>query len=237
LNPLLELHGVDAAYGTTQVLRGVELAVGDGQMVALLGANGAGKTTTLRAISNMLVRVRGEIRLGGKRIDGQPTESIARLGVGHVPEGRGTFASLSVEENLRLGAYVRSDRQVAADTERVCGYFPILHARRRQQAGTLSGGEQQMLAIARALMLRPRLLLLDEPSFGLAPVVVQEIFRILRAINETERVSLLLVEQNARLALELVSQVFLLETGRVVAAGPPHIIAADETVRRAYLGE
>jgi len=234
---LLELRGVDAAYGATAVLRSVTLAVEDGGMVALLGANGAGKTTTLRAICNMGVRVRGEIRFAGQRIDGQSTESIARRGIGHVPEGRGTFLSLTVEEKLRLGAYLRRDAGVSGDMTRVFGYFPVLKKRLHQQAGTLSGGEQQMLAIGRALMSRPRLLLLDEPSFGLAPILVQEIFRILKVINQEERMSILLVEQNARLALDLVGQVFLLETGQVVASGPPQQISADEAVRRAYLGQ
>jgi branched-chain amino acid transport system ATP-binding protein len=237
MTALLELSCVDAAYGATSVLRGITLDVPDGGMVALLGANGAGKTTTLRAICNMGVRTRGEIRFAGQRIDGQATESIVRRGIGHVPEGRGTFLSLTVEENLRLGAYLRRDARVSDDIARVFGYFPVLRARLRQQAGTLSGGEQQMLAIARALMSRPKLLLLDEPSFGLAPIIVQDIFRILKFINQEERMSILLVEQNARLALELVGQVFLLETGRVVASGPPQQIAADESVRRAYLGQ
>jgi branched-chain amino acid transport system ATP-binding protein len=185
----------------------------------------------------MGVRTRGEVRFAGKRIDGQATESIVRLGIGHVPEGRGTFLGLTVEENLKLGAYRRSDRGVDDDMTRVFGYFPVLRERLHQQAGTLSGGEQQMLAISRALMLKPRLLLLDEPSFGLAPLLVQEIFRNLKIINKEERVSMLLVEQNARLALELVGKVFLLETGSVVASGPPQQIAADESVRRAYLGQ
>jgi branched-chain amino acid transport system ATP-binding protein len=237
VTPLLELRSVNASYGSTAVLRGVTLAVEDGGLVALLGANGAGKTTTLRAICNMGVQTRGEILLDGRRIDGQATEAIVRRGVGHVPEGRGTFMTLSVEENLRLGAYLRRDRRVADDFERVFGYFPVLRERIHQQAGTLSGGEQQMLAIARALMSRPRLLLLDEPSFGLAPIIVQEIFKILRAINQEERMAMLLVEQNAKLALDLVSQVYLLETGAVVASGPPRQIASDETVRRAYLGQ
>jgi branched-chain amino acid transport system ATP-binding protein len=237
MTALLELRGVDAAYGTTAVLRGVRLAVEDGGMVALLGANGAGKTTTLRAICNMGVRAQGEIWFGCRRIDGLSTEAIVRQGIGHVPEGRGTFLSLTVEENLRLGAYLRRDRQVSDDTARVFGYFPVLRQRLHQQAGTLSGGEQQMLAIARALMSRPRLLLLDEPSFGLAPILVQEIFRILKVINQEEKMSILLVEQNARLALDLVHQVFLLETGRVVASGSPQQITADESVRRAYLGQ
>jgi branched-chain amino acid transport system ATP-binding protein len=234
---LLELAEVDASYGTTAVLRGVSLEVADGGMVALLGANGAGKTTTLRAICNMGIKTRGAIRFAGRRIEDLATEDIVRLGIGHVPEGRGTFMSLTVDENLRLGSLLRRDGKIAGDVARVCGYFPVLRDRMEQQAGTLSGGEQQMLAIARALMSRPKLLLLDEPSFGLAPLLVQEIFRILRVINKEEKMSMLLVEQNARLALDLVGQVFLLETGRVVASGPPQQIAADETVRRAYLGQ
>ena len=237
MTALLELRGVDASYGATAVLRGVSLTVEDGGMVALLGANGAGKTTTLRAICNMDLQTRGEIRFGGQRIDGASTERIVRRGIGHVPEGRGTFLSMSVEENLRLGAYLRRDHdKVGADFERVFGYFPVLRQRLQQQAGTLSGGEQQMLAIARALMSRPRLLLLDEPSFGLAPIIVQDIFKILRVINREEHMAMLVVEQNARLALALVNHVFLLETGRVVAGGSPQQIAADESVQRAYLG-
>jgi branched-chain amino acid transport system ATP-binding protein len=237
MTALLQMRDVNAAYGNTSVLRAVTLEVDDGGIVALLGANGAGKTTTLRAICNMGVRTSGQIMFGGRRIDGRPTEDIIRAGIGHVPEGRGTFQSLSVDENLRLGAYLRRDRNIAGDLERVFGYFPVLRQRFHQQAGTLSGGEQQMLAIARALMSRPRLLLLDEPSFGLAPVLVQEIFRILKVINQEERMTMLLVEQNARLALELVGHVYLLETGRVVSGGPPQQIAADESVRRAYLGQ
>jgi branched-chain amino acid transport system ATP-binding protein len=234
---ILSMTSVDAAYGATPVLRGVTLEVEDGAMVALLGANGAGKTTTLRAICNMGVRTRGAIRFAGQRIDGQPTETIVRLGIGHIPEGRGTFLSLTVDENLRLGAYLRRDARVSDDLARVFEYFPVLRERLHQQAGTLSGGEQQMLAIARALMSRPRLLLLDEPSFGLAPILVQEIFRILKVINQEQRMSILLVEQNARLALALVGQVYLLETGRIVTTGSPQQIAADESVRRAYLGQ
>ena len=237
MTALLELRGVDASYGATAVLRGVSLTVEDGGMVALLGANGAGKTTTLRAICNMDIQTRGEIRFAGQRIDGVATERIVRRGIGHVPEGRGTFLGITVEDNLRLGAYLRRDHaKVGADVERVFGYFPVLRQRLQQQAGTLSGGEQQMLAIARALMSRPRLLLLDEPSFGLAPIIVQDIFKILRAINHEEKMAMLVVEQNARLALDLVHHVFLLETGRVVASGSPPQIAADESVQRAYLG-
>jgi branched-chain amino acid transport system ATP-binding protein len=236
VSAILETRGLSAAYGATQVLQSVDLIVEQGGIVTLLGANGAGKTTTLRAICNMMVRLSGEIRFNDQRIDGKATEDIVRLGIGHVPDGRGTFVSLTVEENLRLGAYTRRDRQVAQDFERVYGYFPRLRERRHQQAGTLSGGEQQMLAISRALMLRPKLLLLDEPSFGLAPLVVQEIFRILRTINEQDGVSMLLVEQNANIALELAGQAYLLETGRMVMHGPSAAIGSDESVRRAYLG-
>ena len=205
-------------------------------IATLLGANGAGKTTTLRAICNMMVRVSGEIRFAGERIDGKATEDIVRLGVAHVPDGRGTFLDLTVEENLRIGAYTRRDKGIAADFDRLYGYFPRLKERRRQQAGTLSGGEQQMLAISRALMLRPKLLLLDEPSFGLAPLIVQEIFRILRTINRNEGVGMLLVEQNAHIALELADHAYLIETGCIVMGGPAAIIACDDAVRRAYLG-
>jgi branched-chain amino acid transport system ATP-binding protein len=234
---ILEAQGLCASYGPTQVLQSLDLQVPTGGIVTMLGANGAGKTTTLRAICNMMVRASGEVRLSGQRIDGKSTEDIVRLGVGHVPDGRGTFTSLSVEENLRLGAYTRRDKGgVADDFERVFTYFPRLKERRRQQAGTLSGGEQQMLAISRALMLRPKLLLLDEPSFGLAPLIVQEIFRILRAINRQDGVSILLVEQNALIALELADHAYLLETGRIVLSGPSKVIASDESVRRAYLG-
>jgi branched-chain amino acid transport system ATP-binding protein len=236
MTAILELRNVDAVYGPTQILKAVDLAVEERGITTLLGANGAGKTTTLRAICNMMVRVSGEIRFAGDRIDSKATEDIVRLGVAHVPEGRGTFLELTVEENLRIGAYTRRDNGAAADFDRLYGYFPRLKERRRQQAGTLSGGEQQMLAISRALMLRPKLLLLDEPSFGLAPLIVQEIFRILRTINRNEGVGMLLVEQNAHLALELADHAYLIETGCIVMGGPPGIIACDDAVRRVYLG-
>jgi branched-chain amino acid transport system ATP-binding protein len=233
---LLEARSLHAGYGETRVLHGIDFTVEQGGVTALLGANGAGKTTTLRAICGM-VRTSGEIRLGGERIDGKPTEDIVQRGVAHVPDGRGTFVELTVEENLRLGSYIRRDRQgIAADFERVFGYFPRLRERLRQQAGTLSGGEQQMLAIARALLLRPKLLLLDEPSFGLAPLIVQEIFAIMHRIREEEGVSILLVEQNASLALEIAEQAYLLETGRIVISGPAAEIRRDEGIRRSYLG-
>jgi branched-chain amino acid transport system ATP-binding protein len=233
---LLEVKGLHAAYGATRVLHGMDFAMDEGSITTLLGANGAGKTTTLRALCGM-VKTTGEIRFAGKRVEGRATEDIVRLGVAHVPDGRGTFANLSTEENLRLGAYARKDkRSIEPDMERMFGYFPVLKDRRRQQAGTLSGGEQQMLAVSRALMLRPKLLLLDEPSFGLAPLVVQELFRILRTINEKERVSMLLVEQNAAMALDLADHAYLIETGRVVLSGRADEIKRDDAVRRSYLG-
>jgi branched-chain amino acid transport system ATP-binding protein len=236
MTAILELRNVDAAYGQTQILKAVNLAVDTGGITALLGANGAGKTTTLRAICNTIVRVSGEIRFDSERIDARATEEIVRLGIAHVPDGRGTFLDLTVEENLRIGAYTRRGKGIAADLDRLYGYFPCLKERRRHQAGTLSGGEQQMLAISRALMLRPKLLLLDEPSFGLAPLIVQEIFRILRSINRDEGVSILLVEQNANIALELADHAYLIETGCIVAGGPAALIACEDTVRQAYLG-
>ncbi|MBL8363263.1 MAG: ABC transporter ATP-binding protein [Rubrivivax sp.] len=233
---LLEVTGLTAAYGPTQVLHGVDFAIEAGGITALLGANGAGKTTTLRAICQM-VKTGGSVRLDGRELVGSATESVVRLGVAHVPDGRGTFGALSVEENLRVGAHARRARGgVAEDIERAYARFPRLGERRQQQAGTLSGGEQQMLAISRALMLRPRLLLLDEPSFGLAPKIVAEIFRILRDINTQEGMSMLLVEQNAHLALELAQQAYLLETGRVALSGASSELMADESVRRVYLG-
>jgi branched-chain amino acid transport system ATP-binding protein len=233
---LLEAHGLHAQYGASKVLHGIDFGVEEGGITTILGANGAGKTTTLRAVCGM-VKTRGEIAFAGARIDGRATERIVRLGVAHVPEGRGTFVDLSVEENLRMGAYTRRDKaEVAGDCERIYGYFPRLRERRRQQAGTLSGGEQQMLAVSRALMLRPRLMLLDEPSFGLAPRIVQELFEIFGEINRRDRVSMLLVEQNAALALRLADHAYLLETGRVVISGTADAIRSDEAVRRSYLG-
>jgi branched-chain amino acid transport system ATP-binding protein len=234
--PLLRVRGLRAQYGPTRVLHGVDFEVAAGGITTILGANGAGKTTTLRAVCGM-VRASGEVVLDGARIDGLPTETVVRRGVAHVPDGRGTFLQLTVEENLRLGAYTRRDRQaIGPDFERVYGYFPRLKERHRQQAGTLSGGEQQMLAVSRALMLRPRLLLLDEPSFGLAPLVVQHLFEIFRTINAQDGIGMLLVEQNAAMALKLAQHAYLLETGRVVMSGAAEAIRNDETVRRSYLG-
>ena len=234
--PLLQVRDLHAGYGAADVLHGVSFDVAEGGITTVLGANGAGKTTLLRAVCG-LIRRRGQVLMGGQSIERRATEDIVRLGLAHVPDGRGTFVQLSAEENLRVGAITRRDRAgVQADMERMYGYFPRLRERREQQAGTLSGGEQQMLAIARALMLRPRLLVLDEPSFGLAPLIVQDIFRIMRTVNQEEKVSILLVEQNARLALELADAAYLLETGTVVMGGPAAQLRDDETVRRAYLG-
>jgi branched-chain amino acid transport system ATP-binding protein len=233
---LLEVRDLEAFYGRTKALHGVSFSMAAGGITTILGANGAGKTTTLRAISRM-VRTSGAILFEGQPLDQRATEDVVRLGIAHAPEGRGTFVHLTVEENLRLGAWGRRERGgIEEDFARVFRYFPVLEGRRRQAAGTLSGGEQQMLAVARALMLRPRLLLLDEPSLGLAPMVVREIFRILRAVNQDAGVTILLVEQNATLALDLADHVFLLETGRVVMEGPSATLKADDAIRRAYLG-
>ena len=233
---LLEVSGLNATYGATQALHGIDFSLEAGHITAILGANGAGKTTTLRALCQT-VKTSGSITFDGQQLVGKATESIVRMGVAHVPDGRGTFTALSTEENLRLGAYVRADKaELALDLEKAFTRFPILKQRRNQQAGTLSGGEQQMLAISRALMLRPKLLLLDEPSFGLAPLIVAEIFRIMRTINQEDKVSMLLVEQNASLALDLADHAYLLETGRVALSGPSETIKNDESVRKAYLG-
>ncbi len=232
---LLEVKGLKAGYGPTHVLHGLDFLVEEGGVTALLGANGAGKTTTLRAVCGM-VRTEGEIRFQDEQLNGRATEDIARRGIAHVPDGRGTFMELTVEENFRLGAYIRNDKQVQSDFDRMCEWFPRLKQRWKQQAGTLSGGEQQMLAIARALLLRPRLLLMDEPSFGLAPLIVQEIFAIMRRIREDQGVGILLVEQNANLALDIADRAYLLETGRIVIAGPAAEIRQDEAIRRSYLG-
>ena len=233
---MLETAGLEAFYGEQQALFGVGFDLDAGHVRTLLGANGAGKTTVLRALCGM-VRTGGDIRFDGKLINGWATEDIVRLGVAHVPEGRGTFVRLTVEENLQLGAITRRGHAaIAADIEQIYHHFPRLKERRTQQAGLLSGGEQQMLAVGRGLMLRPRLMLLDEPSFGLAPLVVEELFGILREVNRETGVAMLIVEQNAALALELAEHAYLLETGRIVMDGPSEAIAADEAVRRAYLG-
>ena len=236
MTALLELDHVTAAYGTRSVLHGVSLSVPEGGVVSLLGANGAGKTTTLRTITSG-VRWRGDIRFAGRSLRGMSTEDIVRLGIAHVPEGRGICTELSVDENLRLGSHLRRDgAEVRKDYERVFEYFPVLKVRRRLSASTLSGGEQQMLALARAVLMRPRLMLLDEPSLGLAPLVVRSIFEIIRSINETRSVAVLLVEQNARLALGMSSHAYVLEVGRVAVHGESAQLQEDESVRRSYLG-
>ncbi|GCL63671.1 ABC transporter ATP-binding protein [Pseudaquabacterium pictum] len=237
---LFEAKKLSAFYGATQVLFDIDFAIEAGKITTILGANGAGKTTTLRALCQ-IVRTTGSMTLnageGEVQLVGKATDAIVRMGVAHVPDGRGTFTALSVEDNLKLGAYVRGDKDaVAKDMEHCFKLFPRLRERRNQQAGTLSGGEQQMLAISRALMLKPKLLLLDEPSFGLAPLIVAEIFRIMRQINTEDGVSMLLVEQNASLALNLAHHAYLLETGTVALSGPAEQIKNDESVRRAYLG-
>jgi branched-chain amino acid transport system ATP-binding protein len=232
--PLLELENVTARYGPIQALHGVTLSVDEGQIVAVLGANGAGKTTTLRAVSGT-VRRDGALRFAGKSLGRAGPDDTARLGIAHVPEGRGTFAELTVWENLRLGAYTRRSSS-RDDIARVQTYFPWLPERRNQQAGTLSGGEQQMLALARAFMQRPRLLLLDEPSLGLAPLLVTEIFRIIKELNENEGLTVLVVEQNAHIALQLAQTAYVLEVGRVALTGPSEELQAHESVRRSYLG-
>ena len=233
---LLELRNVSAFYGLSQVLEEVNIAVPEKGITTIIGANSAGKTTTLRAISAM-VRIAGEIWFDGNRIDRLSTEKIAARGIAHVPDGRGTLLNLTVEENLRIGAYLRKDKaEVERDFARIYDYFPRLNERRAQQAGTLSGGEQQMLAIGRALMLKPRLLLLDEPSFGLAPLIVAEIFQIMGRINREDGVSILLVEQNVDQALELADTAYLLETGRIITSGPAATLRNDDQIRRSYLG-
>src|SRR6476646_102787 len=230
--PLLELNDVSARYGQVAALHGISLTVDEGEIVALLGANGAGKTTTLRAVSGM-VRRSGDVIVGGKRLRGAGPESVARSGVAHVPEGRGIFSELTVWENLRMGAYMRRGRP---DFKTVLDYFPWLDARRSQQAGTLSGGEPQMLALARAFLQRPRLLMVDEPSLGLAPLLVTEIFRIVKELNENEGLTVLVVEQNAHIALQAAQTAYVLEVGRVALAGSSAELQAHESIRRSYLG-
>jgi len=233
---LLEVRALRASYGQSEALHGIDLLVERGAVVALLGANGAGKTTTLRAIAGAIVRT-GQMVFDGEIRNGLAPEDAAKLGIAHVPEGRGTLGALSVEENLRLGAYVQRDRaRVRARYERVVGYFPWLAERAKQPAGTLSGGEQQMLAIARGLMLEPQLMLLDEPSLGLAPLVVREIFALLEKLNRDEGLSILVAEQNARVALKIARHAYVLETGRIAAAGSSDELTRDDRVRRSYLG-
>ncbi len=234
---MLKVSSVSAAYGPIRALHDVSLEVSEGQIVALLGANGAGKSSTLRVISGLLRPSEGSVEFLGEPIHRRPPESIVAMGISHVPEGRELFAELTVEENLRLGAYTRRDRDgIRRDMERVYKYFPILAERREQHAGSLSGGEQQMLAIARGLMSKPKLLLLDEPSLGLAPLIVKEIFEIIETINREDKVTILLVEQNANMALSIAAYAYVLETGRIVLADTGHSLRANEAVRRSYLG-
>ena len=234
--PLLELQDVRARYGAIVALQGVSLTVGEGEIVAILGANGAGKTTTLRAVSGT-VRRNGEIAFGGRSIARRSPEAIARLGIAHVPEGRGLFTELTVWENLRMGGYTRGERRtLKQEAPRIFGYFPWLERRRDQQAGTLSGGEQQMLALARALVSRPQLLMLDEPSLGLAPTIVQELFRIVTELNADDGLTVLVVEQNASIALEASARAYVLEVGRVAVEGPSNELERHEGVRKSYLG-
>jgi len=233
---LLDVTGLTARYGSTAVLHGVDFLVREGGVTAILGANGAGKTTTLRAVSG-LVSVGGSMQFAGQSIAGRRPEAVARLGVAHVPDGRGTFVQLTVEENLELGGYtIKRRADVKSRMNEMYALFPVLASRHRQQAGTLSGGEQQMLAIARALMMQPRLLLLDEPSFGLAPLIVEEIFRIMQRIRDSQRVGILLVEQNANLALDIADHAYVIETGRIVLGGPAEVVRGDPAIRKAYLG-
>jgi branched-chain amino acid transport system ATP-binding protein len=234
---LLELTDVQATYGAVKALHGVSLKVDEGSIVALLGANGAGKTTTLRAISGTVRKTGGNVLFDGRVINTRSPEDVARMGIAHVPEGRGTLAQLTVWENLKMGAYVRRDgAAIRQDFERVVGYFPWIGQRRDQVAVTLSGGEQQMLAIARALMLRPRMMLLDEPSLGLAPLIVRDIYRIIETINREAMTTILLVEQNARTALNAARHAYVIEVGRIAVEGPADELAGRESVRKSYLG-
>ncbi len=237
MNPLLTVHNLETSYGPVMALKGVSLTVPEGQIVSVLGANGAGKTTLMRTISGALSPRKGSLRFRGKRIDGMEPDRLVREGIVHVPEGREVFPFMSVAENLAMGAFTRRDRaMLAADLDMVHEYFPVLAKRRDQDAGTLSGGEQQMLAIARGLMARPGLMLLDEPSLGLSPVLVTEIFSIIRRLNEEQGLTLVLVEQNARAALAVAHHGYVLETGRIVMDGPAERLLASEDVREFYLG-
>ena len=236
MSTMLQASGLDAAYGPVQVLRGLDLRVDEGEVVVMLGANGAGKTTTIRAICQM-IDTKGSVVLNGTELVGKRPEQMAGLGIAQVPQGRGTFPELTVDENLEVGAYVRKDRnEIRSDIDRWYGLFPRLAERRGQLAGSLSGGEQQMLAVARALMSRPRLLLLDEPSLGLAPIIIQDLFAKFDELNETEGVTMFVVEQNANLALDIADRAYVMEAGRIVLTGSAAELRADDAVRRAYLG-
>jgi branched-chain amino acid transport system ATP-binding protein len=232
---LLEARGLHGRYGDIEAIRGIDLIVNDGAIVALLGANGSGKTSTLRALTGA-IKTTGSVAFAGSPLNGAP-EDAARRGIAHVPEGRGTLSTLTVWENLTLGAYLTNDRKrFAQNCDRVAGYFPWIAQRKTQCAGTLSGGEQQMLAIARALMMEPKLLLLDEPSLGLAPMIVRDIFALLRTINERDGVTILVAEQNATIALETAQYAYILESGRIAIHGPSAELARNDQVRRSYLG-
>jgi branched-chain amino acid transport system ATP-binding protein len=234
---LLEVSNLTAGYGAGNVLHDIELTVGEGEIVVVLGANGAGKTTTISAISGMIGR-HGNVSFLGESIIKSSADAIVRAGIAQVPQGRGTFAELSVEDNLMAGAYTRRDggRQINDDIEQWYSVFPRLKERRTQRAGSLSGGEQQMLAISRALMSRPKLLLCDEPSQGLAPLITKEMFAVIERLNKEQGISVLLVEQNANLAMHMADRVYLLETGRIVASGDAETLSSDDTIRKAYLG-
>lgn len=232
---VLEVSGLKAGYGIVEVLFGIDLVIGRGEVVVVLGANGAGKTTTLRAISGMIAS-KGSVQFEGRNVSGIRPDQLLRRGVAHVPQGRGTITALTVEENLRIGAFVRKDKEVNADIERWYEMFPRLGERRTQLAGSMSGGEQQMLAIARALMSRPKLLLLDEPSLGLAPLVTKEVFDNLRQITENSDTSVLLVEQNANLALDFAARAYVLEAGHIVVSGSAAELQGDSAIQKAYLG-
>ncbi len=231
---MLDVRGLRAGYGQSEVIHGIDFTVGTGEVVVILGANGAGKTTTLRALCQMIA-TKGEIRLAGEDIVGRTVTEVVRKGVAHVPQGRGTLADLSVEDNLRVGGYTRSDR-IEADIRKYYDVFPRLGERRHQHAGSLSGGEQQMLAVARALLSKPKLLLLDEPSLGLAPIIVQDLFRRFAEINREEGVTMLVVEQNANLALGIASRAYVLEAGQIALSGDADALRSDDAVRKAYLG-
>lgn len=232
---VLEVSELRAGYGPIQVLHGLDFSVHQGEVVVILGANGAGKTTTLRAVSGM-IQGSGTIKLYGDDVQGKKTADFVRLGVAHVPQGRGTFPELTVEDNLRIGAYTRKDKQVDADMAKWFEVYPVLHERRQQRAGSLSGGEQQMLAVARALMSRPRLLLLDEPSLGLAPMIVADLFQRFRQVNVETGTTMLVVEQNAQLALGIANRGYVLESGTIAITGDAHALMNDDAVRKAYLG-
>ena len=236
MTDLLEVEGLEAGYGQVQQLRGLDFTVGEGEVVVILGANGAGKTTTIRAVCGMIPATGGRVRLAGQDVTGRPADRLVREGVAHVPQGRGTFVDLTVEENLMLGAYTRTDDEIQADLDSWYDTFPRLRERSDQSAGSMSGGEQQMLAIARAAMSRPRLLLLDEPSLGLAPLVTKELFRQMERLNAEHGTALLIVEQNANLALAVAERAYVLEAGTIAASGSAEAIQADESVRKAYLG-